>query len=362
MTADSVAQRPERNQPGAFKVSCGKCGHRLGHEFLNDVHAYPVDTLEDDPDRLREAALAYHETLLQDRAAPSPELFSLSTGEQVKVDASSVCFCTVHRDEPQHKILVLFNPQDRKTVAAVYLEGAWWPLEDVLRTADPARDGLKKVQSFGERIVLFILNVIIFGRLERNLDADGMFFLPHSVMEQAKILWRNGAAVGFYTTKTKGSLCGDGSGACYVLPVFDTVFIRRQHRRQGLGVALLQDFCETFREDEALGVSCPISQAMLQVCRRFLLAYPEEQGRLWEVEAPGAWGQRVNIWLNIQLQQCRRPACDSEDRRGSVQDSGNHGPTPPGGAEVSEGTILGQPAENRKSDQDQEAEEEETGL
>ena len=34
-----------------------------------------------------------------------------------------------------------------------------------------------KVQSFGERIVLFLLNVVIFGRLERNLDDDDMFFL-----------------------------------------------------------------------------------------------------------------------------------------------------------------------------------------
>lgn len=52
--------------------------------------------------------------------------------------------------------------------------------------------------------MLFILNVIIFGRLERNLDAGDMFFLPHSVEEQAKILWRDGAAVAFYTTKRKG--------------------------------------------------------------------------------------------------------------------------------------------------------------
>lgn len=61
-----------------------------------------------------------------------------------------------------------------------------------------------------------------------------------------------------------GSLCGDGTGACYLLPVFDTVFVRRMYRRQGLGMAMLQDFCETFREDEALGVSWPISPAMHQ--------------------------------------------------------------------------------------------------
>uniref|UniRef100_A0A8C5LED9 Methionine-R-sulfoxide reductase B1 n=1 Tax=Jaculus jaculus TaxID=51337 RepID=A0A8C5LED9_JACJA len=34
--ADSVVKRPEHNRPEALKVSCGKCGSGLGHEFLND--------------------------------------------------------------------------------------------------------------------------------------------------------------------------------------------------------------------------------------------------------------------------------------------------------------------------------------
>lgn len=33
---DSVAKCPEKNRPEALKVSCGKCGNGLGHEFLND--------------------------------------------------------------------------------------------------------------------------------------------------------------------------------------------------------------------------------------------------------------------------------------------------------------------------------------
>ncbi|XP_004693019.1 PREDICTED: protein FAM169B [Condylura cristata] len=273
---------------------------------------YPVDFLEDDPEGLREAAVAYQASLQKAVGSPA-ELITLPTGEQVKLEASSVCFCSVYRDEPRHKVLVLVRPWDTKTVVAVYIKASWWATEDVLRTCDPARQGLMKVQSFGERIVLFILNVVIFGRLERNLDDDDMFFLPHSVKEQAKILWKDGAAVGFYTTKMKGSLCGDGTGACYLLPVFDTVFVRRSHRRRGLGLAMLQDFCQTFREEEALGVSCPISPAMFQVCRKFLLAHPEEQGRLWEVEPPGAWGQRGNIWLKIQLQRSRPPDRKPED-------------------------------------------------
>ncbi|XDB62079.1 hypothetical protein ABFV05_015695 [Capra hircus] len=265
---------------------------------------YPVDILEDDPAGHQEATLAYY-AMLGEGVRPSPEVFSLPTGEQVKLEASSVCFCTMHRDEPQHKILVLVNPRDTKTVVAVYVKQSWWTTEDVLRTSDPSREGLMKVQSFGERIVLFVLNVVIFGRLERHLDDDDMFFLPHSVKEEAKILWRDGAAVGFYTTKREGSLCGDGTGTCYLLAVFDTVFVRRRHRRQGLGLAMLRDFCQTFREDEALGISWPISPAMYQVCRKFLAAHPAERGRLWEVEPPGAWGQRGNIWLKIQLQQSR---------------------------------------------------------
>ncbi|XP_036087908.1 protein FAM169B isoform X3 [Rousettus aegyptiacus] len=212
----------------------------------------------------------------------------------------------------------------------------------------------RQVQSFGERIVLFILNVIIFGRLERKLDDDDMFFLPHSAKEQAKILWRDGAAVGFYTTKMKGSLCGDGTGACYLLPVFDTVFVRRRHRRQGLGVAMLQDFCETFGEEEALGISWPVSPAMYQVCRKFLCARPEERGRLWEVEPPGAWGQRGSIWLKVQLRQPRllnsRPGLAKEDVSSHGRNSRDEGAAEPPDGESSKELISGDEPGRTKDD------------
>ncbi|KAM5291330.1 protein FAM169B-like isoform 2-T2 [Glossophaga mutica] len=316
---------------------------------------YPVDVLEDDPDGYREAALAYY-AALRAGAQPGTEVFSLPTGEQVRLQAPSVCLCTVHRDEPQHQILVLVSPRDTKTVVAVYLKGSWWATEDVLRTSDPAREGLMKVQSFGERIVLFILNVVIFGRLERRLDDDDMFFLPYSGKEDAKVLWRDGAAVGFYTTKAKGSLCGDGAGACYLLPVFDTVFVRRGHRRQGLGMAMLRDFCETFCQDGALGISWPISPAMYQVCRKFLSAHPEERGRLWEVEPPGAWGQRDSIWLKVQLRQSRPPdpvpGNPEEDRSSPGRTPEEDGPRQSRNGESSKERIGGEEPEDMEEDQD----------
>ncbi|XP_070352262.1 protein FAM169B isoform X8 [Equus asinus] len=130
--------------------------------------------------------------------------------------------------------------------------------------------------------------------------------------------------------RVSGSLCGSGTGACYLLPVFDTVFVRRRCRRQGLGMAMLRDFCEAFRDEEALGLSCPVSPAMYQVCRKFLLARPEERGRLWEVEPPGAWGQRGNIWLKVQLQRSSLPDShpgnskeDVSGHRRTSQDNGS---------------------------------------
>lgn len=50
--------------------------------FFPLAGVYPVDILEDDPERHQEAALAYYATL-REGMRPSAELFSLPTGEQV---------------------------------------------------------------------------------------------------------------------------------------------------------------------------------------------------------------------------------------------------------------------------------------
>lgn len=40
---------------------------------------------------------------------------------------------------------------------------------------------------------------------------------------------------------------------------------------------------------------------MFVVSKKFLLQHKEHRDVLYEVEAPGGWAQRRNIWLNIQL-------------------------------------------------------------
>ncbi|KAM7039553.1 protein FAM169B-like isoform 4-T5 [Acridotheres tristis] len=208
-------------------------------ETQNSGRLYLVDTIAGDPEVLQADAETYYEKLLK-KSLSTPDVFSIPGGGEVKLEDSCVCFVPLYRNNPTCKLLLLTDPKDKETVLAVYLSQRWWPVEDVVKTADPARDGLVLVQTFGERIVLFVLNCIIFGMLEGS-SANDAFFLPHSATERAKILWRNGEAAAFYSVKMK-------------------------------------------------------------VCQKFLQAHPEEQKRLWEVEAPGDWSQRVNIWLKIQME------------------------------------------------------------
>ncbi|OPJ70395.1 protein FAM169B [Patagioenas fasciata monilis] len=122
---------------------------------------------------------------------------------------------------------------------------------------------LKLGPEFEERVVLFVLNYIIFGTLEGS-SADDAFLLPHSTTECAKILWRNGKAVAYFLIKMKGSPCDSTTSQCYLLPALDTVFFRRKYGRGGLGMKMLHDFCQSFMAEDALGISCPISAAMYQ--------------------------------------------------------------------------------------------------
>ncbi|XP_061533407.1 protein FAM169B isoform X2 [Phycodurus eques] len=179
--------------------------------------------------------------------------------------------------DTQKCLLTLHSPP----VVALYLHGSWWCVNDVIRTSCESRTDL--------------LPVVEMPSQEETL------FSMHTRTESAKLLWRDGQAVGFYTVKHKGSLCDSWSGRCYQMPVLDTVLVRRSWRRRGLGLKMLADFCSSFPSEEVLGISVPLSASMVAVCRHFLHLNEDHRDRLYEVEAPGAWTQQRNIWLNIQL-------------------------------------------------------------
>ncbi|XP_072258774.1 protein FAM169B-like isoform X2 [Pyxicephalus adspersus] len=241
-----------------------------------------------------------HYLQITQQPSNSVEVFFCPDGEKINVDANCVLHIPLYRDEDSQKMLLLINPHKRDSVVAVYLNGQWRGVDDILQSCVPAQEGLRQVQTCGERIVLFVLNCLVCGFIEGGSSENGVCFLPHSAGELAKILWHRGEAVAFYTYKRKGSLC-DQSSQCYMLPVLDTIYVHKKWRKHGFGRTMLQDFCQMFAQEVALGISFPISSAMYHVCGRFLIDNPKEQDRLWEVDPPGDWSQRLNIWLQIQL-------------------------------------------------------------
>lgn len=61
-----------------------------------------------------------------------------------------------------------------------------------------------QVETVGERIVLYILNRVIYRAKE--MSSEELPFLCHGEKDYAKIIWNNGEAVGFYSVKPLGNL------------------------------------------------------------------------------------------------------------------------------------------------------------
>lgn len=182
--------------------------------------------------------------------------------QEVKVSSENIGQLLFLNDgDLSHFILALHTPEDESQVVAMFLQGKWWPVGDVLKTSNKSRCGLLLVESLMERVVLFLLSQVIFGILERPLE-DDLYFSAYSLREHGKILWQDGEAVGFYTVKKKGSLCNGSTGQSYRLPVLDTVFVRPRWRRTGLALQMLEDFCSSQPFECILGISFPMSPSM----------------------------------------------------------------------------------------------------
>ncbi|KAI1904516.1 hypothetical protein AGOR_G00006450 [Albula goreensis] len=260
---------------------------------------YPVDISFLDYNTLRKSTEDFMACL--ETNSPSDNWLVLPSGAKAKVTHSNIGRLSLYDDgDPLHTVLALYAPECDSHVVALYLSGKWWMVNDVLKTSNTSRSGLITVQSVGERVVLFLLSQVIFGALERPPD-ENMYFSPHPAGEVAKILWQDGAASGFYTVKQKGTLCNSGSSQSYLLPVLDTLFVRTRFRRRGLALQMLEDFCTSYSNEEVVGISRPLSSGMYQVCRKYLQVHEKDRDRLYEVEAPGGWAQRRNVWLSIQL-------------------------------------------------------------
>lgn len=58
------------------------------------------------------------------------------------------------------------------------------------------------MDTLGERIVLYVLNRVIYR--VKEMSSEEIPFLCHGEKDHAKILWDDGEAVGFYSVKAAG--------------------------------------------------------------------------------------------------------------------------------------------------------------
>lgn len=255
---------------------------------------YPVDLPSVDERELTKACVKY--LLCLQTGAVCNEWFQSSTNAKVAIQSSNVTQLQLFEDQPDCMLLVLHLPDQPKQVVALYLHEKWWHVDDILKTCNKTRNGLEMVQSIMERVLVLVLSQLV----DRCLGEE-LLFSHHPQTENCKLLWSHGTAVGFYSFKPKGSLCVNCISQCYELPVLDTIFVRSHCRRRGFGLLMLEDFCNMFPNEQVLGISSPLSTSMVAVYKKFLLQHTEIRDVLYEVEAPGGWAQRRNIWLNIQL-------------------------------------------------------------
>ncbi|XP_015507752.1 soluble lamin-associated protein of 75 kDa isoform X2 [Parus major] len=249
----------------------------------------------------------------------SPELFSLPDRRKVPISLTSVGFVPLYGEEQTHKVLALFAPWDSLTAVALYLADQWWSIDDIVKTSVPDRQGLHQVKSVGERVVLYVLNRIIYRTQE--MERNETPFLCHGSNHYAKIMWKKGEAIGFYSVKPTGSVCSSLLKQKCKLPVLDTMFVRKKHRGKDSGLMMLEDFVDSFTE-EPLGLRYPLSSFVYTACKQYLEKYPGDKNLLWQVEGAGDWFQRKSIMSIVQKEDLKiKEASKKENKNLQAEDN-----------------------------------------
>ncbi|NXI99505.1 F169A protein, partial [Psophia crepitans] len=281
--------------------------------------SFPVDMLDSCSHADLESSGEDYMSCLRYGDPNHPEFFSLPDHTKIPISLSSVGFVPLYGEEQTHKVLALFAPRDSLTAVALYLADRWWSIDDILRTSVPARQGLHQVKSLGERIVLYVLNRIIYRTQE--MEKNEIPFLCHGSNTYAKIMWKKGEAIGFYSVKPKGSVCSSLRNMNYTLSVLDTIFVRKKHRGKDSGLMILEDFVDSFAE-ESLGLRYPLVSYVCSACKHYLEKYPGDQKLLWEVEGAGCWFQRTSIVSVLQREKLKIAEASQKESK-SVQAGGN---------------------------------------
>ncbi|XP_058025160.1 soluble lamin-associated protein of 75 kDa isoform X2 [Ahaetulla prasina] len=264
--------------------------------------AFPVDLLDNYSHEDLESSGEDYLSELRCGDPENPEYLSLVDNIKVPICLSTVGFIPLYGGEERHKVLALFAPEDSLAAVALFLADQWWTIDDILRTSSPSREGLLRAKTIGERVVLYVLNRIIYRKQE--IEKNEVPFLCHGSHDYAKILWKKGMAIGFYSIKLPGSICSAFLTQSYQLPVLDTMFVRKKHQNKDFGLLMLEDFVDSFTED-ALGLRFPLTSFMRTACQKYFERYPGDRDLLWEVEGIGHWHQRTPIATVLQRESLK---------------------------------------------------------
>ncbi|ETE64698.1 hypothetical protein L345_09529, partial [Ophiophagus hannah] len=264
--------------------------------------AFPVDLLDKYSHEDLENSGEDYLSELRCGDPENPEYLSLVDNIKVPICLSTVGFIPLYGGEERQKVLALFAPEDSLAAVALFLADQWWTIDDILRTSSPSREGLLRAKSIGERVVLYVLNRIIYRKQE--IEKNEVPFLCHGSHDYAKILWKKGMAIGFYSIKLPGSICSAFLTQSYQLPVLDTMFVRKKHQSKDFGLLMLEDFVDSFTED-ALGLRFPLTSFMRTACQKYFERYPGDRDLLWEVEGIGHWHQRTPIATVLQRESLK---------------------------------------------------------
>ncbi|XP_028604099.2 soluble lamin-associated protein of 75 kDa isoform X1 [Podarcis muralis] len=279
--------------------------------------AFPVDLLENYSHEDLESSGEDYMSDLRCGDPENPEFLSLASNVKIPIRLSTIGFVPLYGGEERHRVLALFAPEDSLTAVALFLADQWWPVDDIVRTSDPSREGLLQVNSIGERVVLYVLNRLIYRKQE--MEKNECPFLCHGSHDYAKILWKKGEAIGFYSVKLPGSICGAFLTQSYQLPVLDTMFVRKKHRGKDFGLLMLEDFVDSFTED-ALGLRFPLTSFMLVACQKYFERYPGDHDLLWEIEGTGNFHQRKTVASILQRESFKCIEGSQKENSGSQAD------------------------------------------
>ncbi|XP_048359460.1 soluble lamin-associated protein of 75 kDa [Sphaerodactylus townsendi] len=277
--------------------------------------AFPVDLLENCSHEDLESSAEDYLSDLRCGDPENPEFLSLVNNVKIPIRLSTVGFVPLYGGEERHKVLALFAPEDSLAAVALFLADQWWTIDDIVKTSVLSREGLQQVKSIGERVVLYVLNRIIYRKQE--IEKNEFPFLCHGSHDYAKILWKKGEAIGFYSVKPTGSMCNAFLTQSYQLPVMDTMFVRKKHREKDFGLLMLEDFVDSFMED-TLGLRYPMTSFMHSACQKYFEKYPGDHDLLWEVEGVGHWHQRTLV-SSILKRETLKYRGDLQKESGSSQ-------------------------------------------